>query len=91
LCRTPGKAIQTEVTDEEQGSEDTQDGDERIDVRQDFMDRVNELSISDSASSASSSCFTLATVETNWSSPRRISRTPCVTSCVLQLLQVKKT
>ncbi|MDU2136314.1 MAG: DNA gyrase C-terminal beta-propeller domain-containing protein, partial [Staphylococcus warneri] len=38
----PGKAIQTEVTDEEQGSEDTQDGDERIEVRQDFMDRVNE-------------------------------------------------
>ncbi|PAK92331.1 hypothetical protein B8X04_17330, partial [Brevibacterium casei] len=36
----PGKAIQTEVTDEEQGSEDTQDGDERIEVRQDFMDRV---------------------------------------------------
>ncbi|QQT10398.1 DNA gyrase subunit A [Staphylococcus pasteuri] len=35
----PGQAIQTEVTDEEQ---DNSDNDERIDVRQDFMDRVNE-------------------------------------------------
>ncbi|MEN2446836.1 DNA gyrase C-terminal beta-propeller domain-containing protein, partial [Bacillus sp. JR_15] len=35
----PGQAIQTEVTDEEQ---DNSDNDKRIDVRQDFMDRVNE-------------------------------------------------
>ena len=39
--QTPGNAIHTEV-EEETSEVETDDNDDRIDVRQDFMDRVNE-------------------------------------------------
>ena len=39
--QTPGNAIHTEV-EEETSKVKTDDNDDRIDVRQDFMDRVNE-------------------------------------------------